>query len=144
MHPIDIQRYFIALNNGLQTNQSNVSSHEAEVKKCLNKLYSLQASDAEVLGYIFELIENSFAKHDLLFVNTLLANFDPDRTKPIISTGLLRVTSRAKSKLSSWKSCAARIGEYLNSRGENTKHLLRGLIRTDDPITARWNPISNR
>jgi hypothetical protein len=137
------QHYYLRiLNNDEQTNRSNVTSIEAEAKRCLNKLYFLNASDAEALGYIFELIENAFAKHDLLFVNTLLANFDPNQTKLIVSTGLLRVTSRAKSKLSSWKLCAARISEYLNFRGENTKHLLRGLIRIDDPITISTTTLS--
>jgi hypothetical protein len=125
-----------------QTNLSNVLLFETEAQKCLNKLYSLHTPDAEVLGYTFELVENAFAKHDLLFVNALLANFDPARTKPIVSTGLLRATSRARSKLSSWKLCAARISEYLNRRGENTKHLLRGLIRADDPITISTTTLS--
>lgn len=143
-HTFDRLEYLRTSNNVPegQTNQSNVLLFETEAQRSLNKLYSLHTSDAEVLGYTFELVENAFAKHDLLFVNALLANFDPDRTKPIVSTGLLRVTSRARSRLSSWKLCAARISEYLNRRGENTKHLLRGLIRADDPITISTTTLS--
>jgi hypothetical protein len=141
----DQPHYLRALNDvdEVQTNQPKIGSQlEIEAQRCLNKLYSLHASDAEILGYVFELIENAFAEHDLLFVNALLANFDPNRTKLIISTGLLRVTSRAKSKLSSWKLCAARVSEFLNRRGENTKRLLRGLIRADDPIIFSTTTLS--
>jgi hypothetical protein len=118
-----------------KTNLSNVSSVlENQAQNSLNKLYSMQLSDIQALDYLFELVESAFANHDLRFVDALLANFDPNRAKLIVSTGLLRATSRAKSKLNSWKLCAARVIEFLNARGENTTHLLRGLIQADDPI----------
>lgn len=125
-----------------EKNSTSYNPLDLEAKKCLSKLYSIQNSDAEALGFAFEIIESAFSKHELSFVNALLTNFDPNQTKPIISTGLLRSTSRAKAKLSSWKVCAARVNECLSSRGENTKHILRGIIRNDDPIILSTTTIS--
>lgn len=127
--------YSYLIRNTEETAQVNIFSINLQVQKCLNKLYTSNVSDAELLGYLFEEIEKAFAKHDLLFVDAILANFDPTRTKIIISTGLLRVTSRAKTKLNSWMPCAAHIDEYLESCGENSKRLLRGLIKFDNAIT---------
>lgn len=134
--------YNSSLINFSEENNAFHNPLDLETKKCLNKLYSIRNSDAEALGFVFEIIESAFSKHELSFVNALLFNFDPSQTKPIVSTGLLRATSRAKLKLSSWKTCAAHVNEYLSSHGENTKHILRGIIRTDDPIILSTTTIS--
>lgn len=131
-----------SLRNLSEENSTIHNPLDLEAKKCLSKLYSIRNSDAEALGFAFEIIESAFSKHELSFVNALLANFDPNQTKPIISTGLLRSTSRAKAKLGSWKVCAARVNECLSLRGENTKHILRGIIRNDDPIILSTTAIS--
>jgi|GEM_PF-3308790 hypothetical protein len=135
--------YHPLIRNTEETKQIDIHySINLQAQNYLNNLYSLKVSDAELLGYLFEEIEKSFAKHDLLFVDAVLANFDPTRTKTIISTGLLRVTSRAKKKLNSWMPCAAHINNYLNSCGENSKRLLRGLIKFDNAITISSSTIS--
>jgi hypothetical protein len=139
--PVSEQNYYsVNVFEKEKTKQAYVDDTQAQ--RHLNKIYSLHTSDAEILGHAFEVIESAFARHDLLLVDTLLANFEPNRTKTIVSTGLLRATFRARTKLNSWKLCAAHVSECLNSRGENTKHILRGLIRADDSITITKTTLS--
>lgn len=127
-----------------QTDECNYLSLKVEAERRMSQLYLLNKDDddAKSLSYLFDVIEQSFADHDLLFVDALLSTFDPKKCKPIISTGLLRSTFRAKSNLNAWRSCASRIISYLNQKGENTQHLLRGMIRANDGITLSTTSIS--
>jgi hypothetical protein len=135
-------RLIIRIKN-IGENQAKFSSNViSEAQNFLNRLYGMKLSNAEILGFLFEEIERAFAKHDLIYVNAILEKFEPNKTKTIISTGLLRVTSRAKKQLSSWLLCASKICQHLDSYGENSKHLLRGLIKFDNAITISSTTIS--
>lgn len=127
--------------NKMQVDVPGNSFLKLEAENCMSRLYLLN-DDAESLSYLFDIIEQSFANHDLLFVDALLSVFDPKKCKPILSTGLLRSTFRAKSSLTAWQFCASRVISYFNQKGENTQHLLRGLIRANDSITLSTTAIS--
>lgn len=107
-----------------------------EAINCLNQLYhlSLDASPVNALGFIFESIEKAFAVNNLLFINDVISNFDPNRTKQIIAIGLLRVTFRARCKIPGWNGCLTRVIGFLNSNTADTNRLLRGLLTKDDSI----------
>ncbi len=114
-----------------------------EAKSHLNQIYSYdKSSDSKALSYMFNLIEEAFSKHDLLLVDALLSNIDLVRTRKIVFIGLLRGTYRARSKLKSWNSCALQISKFLDSNGENTKRLLRGLNQLNDSFTLTSTTMS--
>lgn len=107
-----------------------------EARSHLDRLYSESASaeqDAIILGDAFELVEKAFSEGNLLLVNELLANLDPTRLRQVVAVGLLRATFRVRGNLSEWKSCLGRVWRLLESRDESPKHLLRGLVRDNDP-----------
>lgn len=120
------------------------SSIKEEAVNCLNNIYSLNNhnDDAKSLSYLFKAIEEALARHDLLYIDALLSAYDPEKCKPIISTGLLRSTFRAKSNLTAWQLCISRIIKYFDQHNENTKHLLRGLMRANDRITVSTTTLS--
>lgn len=89
-------------------------------------MYSL-TDDAESLSYLFRYIEESFAGRDLEAIDLLLIEFIPSRCKPILATGLLRCSNRAKHLLPNWVICRDSVHNYLESIGEDPTSLLRGL-----------------
>lgn len=75
-----------------------------------------------------DFIEDAVLRHDLNAINDYLRNFQPDTSPVIISTSLLRSTSRAKHLLPEWQGCLDTIKLYFDSESLNTNRLLRGLI----------------
>ena len=101
---------------------------KAEANRHLTILYELKDTTA-ALGYLFNLIENALHEHNLFMVDAILEQFNPYKVDTIISTGLARVTSRARQRLPSWITCICKIKKTCISRGEDASHLLRGLIK---------------
>ncbi len=59
--------------------------------------------------------------------------------------GLVRSTYSIKHKLRSWKPCLNNVERILDSRGEDTEQLLKGLLDADpneDSNKAFWNAIN--
>jgi hypothetical protein len=108
--------------------------HVKKANAFLECVYNKSASSSkeEILSFIFESIENAFFNKNIFFINEVLYRFDPSKTQIIASTGLARVTFRARSKLESWYTCVTRIWEFLSDKGENPQRLLRGLVVSHD------------
>lgn len=84
--------------------------------------------DVELLSNIFYAIETWFEQRNLEYVDEVLEEFEPSLFNPIISTGLLRCTSRAKNLLRYWNKCRDLVQADLETRGLDSKHLMRGLL----------------
>ena len=99
----------------------------ASKQDVLNKLYS-QDPGVERIRVLFQFIEEQFATQNLTDIDQLLQEFDPTLSVKIVNTGILRATCRAKKQLNNWVACRDKVRVLLDEQGENTSHVLRGLI----------------
>jgi hypothetical protein len=108
-----------------------------EAKRCLSRLYaeSMNSDRTKAIGFLFGTIEQAFSEQNPALITELLRYFDPELTPGMVAIGLLRATSRAKSKLPTWNACLVKTWQVLVKRHENAQHLLRGLIQPNDSNT---------
>lgn len=102
-------------------------SEVIQARRYLTVLYTI-TTDTDALGYIFNILENALREFNLLLVDAILEHFNPKRVNTAVATGILRVTSRAKTRLPSWITCLCKVKKILIKRGEDADHLLRGLV----------------
>lgn len=111
--------------------QASAPAKQSCVDETLTKVYekSCAGAEPEALKFLFSTIETAFEQEDLVFVDSLLAKFEPKQVNRMVAVGMVRCTFRARKLLESWKACLDRVAESLLERGEPAAHILRGLYR---------------
>lgn len=111
----------------------NVGGDVGEAANMITRLYERTAAgdDVELLRAAFEFIEIAIAKRDFQAVDSFLEKLDPTQLPSIASIGIARATSRAKSRMPSWKDYVVRVWATLQGE-QDVKHLMRGLVPGND------------
>lgn len=106
--------------------------HDSLVESALLNVYlkSDVGEDNQALKIAFDFIEGNFSEGDTQRVDEFLAIFQPERTKRIVSVGIVRSTFRARSVLKEWNNCLARVADILYENNQSPSKYLRGLYPT--------------
>lgn len=103
------------------------SASERKTNMILEIMYGF-TEKADALSYIYDIIEDSFAKRCTIVVDEILFLLNPKKCDIIISTGILRCCSRAKTHLNNFNFAIENVKNHINSQGLDSNYLLRGLV----------------